>query len=111
MTLLLFAILVCSEAVACLTGEANDTMRLYEDLGNYSNIKPIFERILELYNAKHKRMNLVGNQHRDRNFTCFALYLLCPKRISACAAGEIEKQGPMVTNLQQGLQLLGMEKS
>uniref|UniRef100_A0A6S8LSH1 AAA+ ATPase domain-containing protein n=1 Tax=Dunaliella tertiolecta TaxID=3047 RepID=A0A6S8LSH1_DUNTE len=48
-----------SEAVACLTGEANDTMRLYEDLGNYSNIKPIFERILELYNAKHKRMNLV----------------------------------------------------
>ncbi|KAF5830619.1 hypothetical protein DUNSADRAFT_14266 [Dunaliella salina] len=50
-----------SEAVACLTGEANDSMRLYEDLGTYSNIKPIFERILELYNAKHKRMNLVNN--------------------------------------------------
>jgi hypothetical protein len=45
--------------VACLSGEANDAIRLYEDMGDFTNVKPIFERILELYNAKHKRMNLV----------------------------------------------------
>jgi len=50
------------EAVACLQGEGNDGLRLYEDLGDYSKVKPIFERILELYNAKHKRMNLVRAQ-------------------------------------------------
>ena len=33
--------------------------RLYEDLGEYSNIKILFEEILDEYNATNKKMNLV----------------------------------------------------
>lgn len=33
--------------------------RLYEDVGTYDSIKPIFEEILEEYNQKRKNMNLV----------------------------------------------------
>ena len=42
-----------------LTGENAGEMRLYEDLGDYTTIKPIFEEILKLYNAKRKAMTLV----------------------------------------------------
>jgi dynein heavy chain len=33
--------------------------RLYEDLGDYSNIKDLFEKFLGLYNMRHKPMQLV----------------------------------------------------
>ena len=33
--------------------------RLYEDLGEYSNIKILFEEILDEYNATNKKVNLV----------------------------------------------------
>ena len=33
--------------------------RLYEDLGGFGDIKPLFEEILEEYNSKRKAMNLV----------------------------------------------------
>ena len=33
--------------------------RLYEDLGDYSNIKMLFEKFLGLYNMRHKPMQLV----------------------------------------------------
>lgn len=32
---------------------------LYEDLGSYERLKGVMDTILELYNEKHKRMNLV----------------------------------------------------
>jgi len=60
-------------AVAVLSNEADDEMRLYEDLGNFEAIKPIFEALLELYNAKHKRMNLVRALARAaRRWPCCA---------------------------------------
>jgi dynein heavy chain len=34
-------------------------LRLYEDVGTYADIKPLFEEILTVYNEKHKTMNLV----------------------------------------------------
>jgi dynein heavy chain, axonemal len=34
-------------------------VHLYEDLGSYERVKDVMERILESYNEKHKRMNLV----------------------------------------------------
>ena len=49
----------CSTAMSMLTGENNGEMRLYEDLGDYAAIKPIFEEILALYNTKRKAMTLV----------------------------------------------------
>ncbi len=45
--------------MSMLTGENNGEMRLYEDLGDYAAIKPIFEEILALYNTKRKAMTLV----------------------------------------------------
>jgi dynein heavy chain len=33
--------------------------RLYQDVGNYGTIQPIFESLLAAYNAKHKAMQLV----------------------------------------------------
>lgn len=34
-------------------------MTLYEDLGSYERLKGVMDTILEHYNEKHKRMNLV----------------------------------------------------
>ena len=48
-----------STAMTMLTGENNGEMRLYEDLGDFTMIKPIFEEILALYNTKRKAMTLV----------------------------------------------------
>ena len=45
--------------MSMLTGEDNGEMRLYEDLGDFSAIKPMFEEILALYNSKRKAMMLV----------------------------------------------------
>jgi hypothetical protein len=45
--------------MSVLTGESNGEMRLYEDVGDYTNIKGVFEEILAHYNSKCKPMNLV----------------------------------------------------
>ncbi len=45
-------------ALASLLGDGSE-VRLYEDVGDYDTIKPIFEEILAQYNAKRKPMNLV----------------------------------------------------
>lgn len=34
-------------------------VNLYEDLGSYERLKGVMDTILEFYNEKHKRMNLV----------------------------------------------------
>lgn len=36
-----------------------EEVRLYEDMGTYDNVKPVMEEILDQYNQKNKRMNLV----------------------------------------------------
>jgi hypothetical protein len=35
-------------------------LRLYENVGAFADIKPLFEELLGAYNDKHKTMNLVG---------------------------------------------------
>ena len=39
--------------------EKPKTLRLYEDVKSYVDVKPVFDSILELYNSEHKTMNLV----------------------------------------------------
>ena len=34
-------------------------VQVYEDLGGYEDVKGLMERLMELYNAKHKPLNLV----------------------------------------------------
>jgi dynein heavy chain, axonemal len=34
-------------------------VHVYEDLGSYDDVKAIMERLMELYNEKHKPLNLV----------------------------------------------------
>ena len=46
-------------AVSCLLGENDHDVRLYEDVGDYTTIKPLFEEIMALYNTKRKPLNLV----------------------------------------------------
>ena len=38
---------------------SGDTVRLYEDVKDYGNIKPVLEEVLEKYNITNKAMNLV----------------------------------------------------
>ena len=54
-----FRLSFLSNAMSMLTGEDKGEMRLYEDLGDYTLIKPMFEEILALYNSKRKAMTLV----------------------------------------------------
>jgi dynein heavy chain, axonemal len=49
----------CRHALLDATGQGGGEARLYEDLGTYSDIKPIFEGLLAAYNEKKKPMNLV----------------------------------------------------
>lgn len=42
-----------------LLGEGEVAPRMYEDLGDYAAIKPLFEEIMALYNRKRKPLNLV----------------------------------------------------
>lgn len=39
--------------------DGGSEVRLYEDLGRYQDIKPVFEEVLEAYNQKNKPMQLV----------------------------------------------------
>jgi dynein heavy chain len=41
------------------TAPGGAVLRLYEDVGSYSSIQPLFESVLAAYNQKHKPMNLV----------------------------------------------------
>lgn len=41
------------------TAPGGQVLRLYEDLGNYSNIQPLFQAALAAYNEKRKPMQLV----------------------------------------------------
>ncbi len=47
------------DAMAMLTDGGDGEMRLYEDVGDYASIKPLFEEILGLYNKNRKAMTLV----------------------------------------------------
>ncbi len=42
-----------------LMGEGEIAPRMYEDLGDYATIKPLFEEIMSIYNRKRKPLNLV----------------------------------------------------
>ncbi|KXZ49756.1 DHC2 protein [Gonium pectorale] len=46
-------------AVNELLGEGEVTPRMYDDLGDYAAIKPLFEEIMAIYNRKRKPLNLV----------------------------------------------------
>ncbi|PNH08033.1 Dynein-1-alpha heavy chain, flagellar inner arm I1 complex [Tetrabaena socialis] len=46
-------------AVPELLGEGEAAPRMYEDLGTYASIKPLFEEIMAIYNRKRKPLNLV----------------------------------------------------
>lgn len=41
------------------TAPGGAVLRLYEDVGSYSSIQPLFESVLAAYNQKHKPMQLV----------------------------------------------------
>ncbi|GLI59150.1 hypothetical protein VaNZ11_000978 [Volvox africanus] len=46
-------------AVNELLGEGEVVPRMYDDLGDYAAIKPLFEEIMSIYNRKRKPLNLV----------------------------------------------------
>jgi hypothetical protein len=41
------------------TAPGGAVLRLYEDVGSYSSIQPLFESVLAAYNQQHKPMQLV----------------------------------------------------
>lgn len=74
-------------------------LRLYEDVGSYSNIQPLFEKIMAAYNEKHKPMHLVffddALEHLTRIQRTLRLPLVSSGLRSECRGKHAAKQRPV----------------
>jgi hypothetical protein len=75
------------------TAPGGAVLRLYEDVGSYSSIQPLFESVLAAYNQKHKPMQLVffddALEHLTRIQRTLRLPLVSCTCLSLAAAGIV----------------------
>ena len=73
--------------MAELQGEGETAPRMYEDLGDFGSIKPLFEEVQALYNRKRKPFNLVFFEDALEHLTRIHRTMRLPQVRAGAGAG------------------------